>query len=76
MVGISYRQLDYWVRQGIIGGGQNCCPGSGNRRHWTDEDVQRLRAIVAHYNEARGILEAFRTGELWRLAEHEAEAVA
>lgn len=68
LVGISYRQLDYWVRRGMIE-----CPdkrglGSGHARRWTPEDVRRLKAVVAEMREAQLILEAFSNGNLWREA--------
>lgn len=46
-VGITYRQMDYWIRQGYIGGG---CPGSGNARDLPDFEVSVLRhmALLVH----------------------------
>ena len=34
--GISYRQLDYWIHQGLFPG---TLPGSGRRRDFSDDDV-------------------------------------
>lgn len=68
LVGISYRQLDYWVRTGAIETPDNCAIGSGHGRRWTPEEVRRLKAVVAQMREARQVLEAFSNGELWRQA--------
>ena len=45
LVGVSYRQLDYWCRRGLIPGQRGVCPGSGGRRLWRPNDVQRARVI-------------------------------
>lgn len=44
-LGITYRQIDYWVRQGYIdiGGSGN---GSGSRRMFTRDDLDRLAVIA------------------------------
>lgn len=68
LVGISYRQLDYWVRTGAIESPDNKSLGSGRPRVWTPEDVRRLKAVVAQMREAQMILEAFSNGSLWREA--------
>lgn len=65
MVGISYRQLDHWLRVGTITI-DRALPGSGSPRRWTLEEVDRLREIVAIYREALDAIEAFRSGALWR----------
>lgn len=39
---ITYRKIDYWCRNGIIGGGT---PGSGNYRTFTELDVKRLQVL-------------------------------
>jgi DNA-binding transcriptional MerR regulator len=44
LVGISYRQLDYWSRTGLIEG-QEDAGGSGRRRRWTPVQVERVRAL-------------------------------
>lgn len=38
--GITYRQLDHWIRSGYIHG---TCPGSGHRRELTDYEFQVVR---------------------------------
>lgn len=74
MVGITYRQLDYWVRVGIIGAEHKARVGSGCPRRWTLEEVYRLKAIVARYTEALAIIEQFRSGALWEQAAPEGVA--
>jgi len=43
--GLSYRQLDYWVRTGAVTPSLAQARGSGTRRRWSAHDVRRLRAI-------------------------------
>lgn len=43
---VSYRQLDYWVRNGYIPQATPC-PGSGVRRRWTREEVQGAAVFAA-----------------------------
>lgn len=43
-VGITYRQLDHWVSQGWVPGGN---PGSGKRRDIDAEGLTRLGALAA-----------------------------
>jgi len=64
LVGVTYRQLDYWLRQGIIVIGANT-RGSGTHRRFTHVEVAKLKAFVATYSEALGILESFSSGRLW-----------
>jgi len=65
MVGVSYRQLDYWIRVGTIDMPDGM-PGSGRQRVWTPDDVARLRVIVAARNKALETMEAFFSGALWK----------
>ena len=48
MTGASYRMLDHWCRTGRIPGqpvdGRGV--GSGHRREWTDEQVERVMLLV------------------------------
>lgn len=44
MVGVSYRQLDYWDRAGIISPAQKA-RGSGTKRRYTASDVRRVLII-------------------------------
>ena len=41
--GISYRQLDYWLRTGLLGG--PCDIGTGNARDWTTAQVSKARVM-------------------------------
>lgn len=43
-LGITYRQLDHWIRQGYIGGGN---PGSGHQRELSIEEFAELAAMAA-----------------------------
>lgn len=46
LAGVSYRQLDYWCRNGVAVpiSGDNPSPGSGQHRRWSRADV---RVVVA-----------------------------
>ena len=59
--GISYRQLDYWIRSGWIPG-QNGRQGSGKPREWTSEQVARVIEIRDAFNQAEDILRRARIG--------------
>lgn len=39
LAGITYRQLDYWCRIGLIGPSSRMAHGSGSRRRYTAHDV-------------------------------------
>jgi DNA-binding transcriptional MerR regulator len=41
---ISYRQLDHWIRSGLVPGVD--CPGSGHRREFTYEGRQRVLTLA------------------------------
>lgn len=44
LTGATYRQLDYWARTGRIPGQPSgSVIGSGNRRRWTQADVDEVR---------------------------------
>lgn len=41
--GVTFRQLDYWVTQGIVTPTEWLNEGgSGSRRRWSDEDITRI----------------------------------
>jgi hypothetical protein len=42
--GISYRQLDWWVRKGYLTPTQR--QGSGYRREWPEDEIAVARAMV------------------------------
>jgi DNA-binding transcriptional MerR regulator len=40
---ISYRQLDYWLRSGVL---QNKNPGSGRVRHFSRQEAREILAVA------------------------------
>tara|TARA_Y100000590_G_scaffold335307_1_gene381669 strand:+ start:528 stop:1025 length:498 start_codon:yes stop_codon:yes gene_type:complete len=47
IVGITYRQLDYWARTGLIRPSKTDASGSGTRRRYSYQDLLKLRAVKA-----------------------------
>jgi DNA-binding transcriptional MerR regulator len=45
IVGISYRQLDYWARTGLVSPSVRKAEGSGSQRLYSFEDIVRLRVV-------------------------------
>lgn len=45
LVGCTYRKLDHWSRRGYIPG-QEGGVGSGHRRDWTDDQIDRVRLLM------------------------------
>lgn len=45
IVGITYRQLDYWARTGLVEPSIRKASGSGTQRLYAFEDVVRLRVV-------------------------------
>jgi DNA-binding transcriptional MerR regulator len=45
IVGISYRQLDYWDRQGVVSPTLAPAHGSGSQRRYSYRDLVRLRVV-------------------------------
>ncbi|MGA0885487.1 MAG: MerR family transcriptional regulator, partial [Ilumatobacteraceae bacterium] len=45
IVGISYRQLDYWARTDLIRPSLADASGSGSRRRYSYQDLLELRVI-------------------------------
>jgi DNA-binding transcriptional MerR regulator len=45
VVGITYRQLDYWDRSGLLGPSLRVASGSGTQRLYTFQDIVTLRVI-------------------------------
>lgn len=45
IVGISYRQLDYWARTDLIRPSLNDAAGSGSRRAYTYRDLLELKVV-------------------------------
>lgn len=49
---ITYRQLDYWCRTGLLTATQRR-PGTGNDRHFGLDQVDRARVVAALYDAGR-----------------------
>lgn len=45
VVGITYRQLDYWDRSGLLGPSMQSATGSGTQRLYTFQDIVTLRVV-------------------------------
>ncbi len=45
IVGITYRQLDYWARTGLVEPGLRRAEGSGTQRLYSFDDVVRLKVV-------------------------------
>lgn len=45
VVGITYRQLDYWARTGLVTPSIRSAKGSGSQRLYSFEDIVRLRVV-------------------------------
>jgi hypothetical protein len=59
LIGVTYRQLDYWARAGIVH--TTRAPGSGNCRRWTVDAVQHA-AIVGQLVNILTVDPAFASG--------------
>ena len=58
--GVSYRQLDWWIRTGLVSP-LNDGLGTGSVRAFTEDDVRQVRTI-AHLRELGFELEDIRAG--------------
>ena len=47
IVGITYRQLDYWARTELIRPSLSAASGSGTRRRYSYRDLLKLKAVKA-----------------------------
>ncbi len=45
IVGITYRQLDYWDRSGLLGPSMQTASGSGTQRLYNFQDIVTLRVV-------------------------------
>src|SRR5690625_2847209 len=45
IVGVTYRQLDYWARTGLVEPSVRKAVGSGTQRIYSFDDVVRLRVV-------------------------------
>ncbi|MEZ5176126.1 MAG: MerR family transcriptional regulator [Acidimicrobiia bacterium] len=74
VVGITYRQLDYWDRSGLLGPSVRSATGSGTQRLYSFEDIVTLR-LIKRLSDAGTSLQKIRAafeqldtqmGETWR----------
>jgi hypothetical protein len=56
-VGLTYRQLDYWVRKGWVEPSLEKAKGSGTARLFSEADLRRMVEIKTAFEAAAGILE-------------------
>ena len=47
MCGVSYRQLDYWCRAGLVAPSVREAAGQGSQRQWARGDLERVRRVAA-----------------------------
>ena len=67
LTGVSYRMLDYWLRQGIIAIDGDAI-GSGSRRRWSCDEVTRLQRCLDQVKVANETIDAWSSGVLWKAA--------
>ena len=75
IVGITYRQLDYWDRTGLLGPSMKAAAGSGTQRKYSFQDIVTLRVVKGLLDSGttlQKIRQAFdhleeEIGEDWRL---------
>jgi len=46
LAGVTFRQVDYWTRSGLISPSVRDTRGSGTQRRFSDDDLVRLRVIA------------------------------
>ena len=46
MCGVSYRQLDYWCRAGLVTPSVREAAGQGSQRQWARADLERVRRVA------------------------------
>lgn len=64
LLGVTYRQLDYWCRQEYIRIGTDA-RGSGSRRRFSEEEVAALARCIERTRQANAILDRFASGRMW-----------
>lgn len=57
LAGVSYRRLDYWIRQGYLGDSRAFRRGTGMPRRFTDEHLADVIRIREAFDEAVAVLE-------------------
>ncbi len=64
LTGISYRQLDYWARTGLVGSSIRQAAGRGSRRVYSFADLVALR-VVGQLREAGVSVQTIRRAVKW-----------
>lgn len=64
LTGISYRQLDYWARTGLVGSSIRQAAGRGSRRSYSFQDLVALR-VVGQLREAGVSVQTIRRAVNW-----------
>ena len=64
LTGISYRQLDYWARTGLVGSSIRQAAGRGSRRVYSFPDLVALR-VVGQLREAGVSVQTIRRAVRW-----------
>jgi DNA-binding transcriptional MerR regulator len=64
LTGISYRQLDYWARTGLVGSSIRQADGRGSRRVYSFADLVALR-VVGQLREAGVSVQTIRRAVKW-----------
>ncbi len=64
LTGISYRQLDYWARTGLVGSSIRQAAGRGTRRVYSFPDLVALR-VVGQLREAGVSVQTIRRAVKW-----------
>jgi hypothetical protein len=63
-LGVTYRELDYWIRTGRITI-RGDVTGSGLRREIADDETQAIAVMVTEYRRAQAIIDRVRSGEVY-----------
>src|SRR5512142_643137 len=71
LTGVSYRQLDYWARTGLVGSSIRQAAGRGSRRVYSFADLVALRVVGELRREGVSIQTIRRTVEWLRGHAHE-----
>ena len=74
----SYRQMDYWARNGALGDKNKQAVGSGNYREWTEHDLTRLAAIFEVVEDLRALgcqMSMHIVAQLWDLLDKASTAI-
>lgn len=55
LTGITFRQLDYWTRTGMVVPSVVDAHGSGRHRRWSESDVRKIAVLGAFSRVAPGL---------------------